>query len=260
MRSFLLSILLFMQIINTGGNRKIFPPAAPPLNSCLVSAWAMNEGTGLTLHDSSTGGTNTAAINTGASVTWTANSIKSGVTSPVWNGSGDAIASSTTLTNFDGTTPFSISIWINPSNNSDATYIGTLNAPGNVYQGWELGLNFGINPVFYLINSYVGNNYLQVTGNSFSINPGNLYYVVVTYDGSRTASGVKIYVNGSVSNSYVDNDSLSASTANGLPVRFAARNDGSNEFSGGLAYAEVYNCVLSPSTVSTYNSQGPGIY
>ena len=111
------------------------------LNPNLVSAWGMAEGSGLTLHDSSTGGTNTATINAGASVVWTLNSLKTGVTSPVWQASGFASATSTTLDNFDGTTPFSVSCWFNSAAATAQAIMGNVDALAGTFKGWEMGLH-----------------------------------------------------------------------------------------------------------------------
>ena len=77
------------------------------MSNFLLSYWKMDEGSGLILHDTSGVG-NDATINTGGAVTWTANDIKSGATTPVWSGSGYATAASVLPTNFDGTQPFSV--------------------------------------------------------------------------------------------------------------------------------------------------------
>jgi len=230
------------------------------LNPCLVSAWAMNEGSGLTLYDTSTGGTNTATINTGASVTWQSNAGLPGTT-PLWNGTGYALATSTTLTNFTGTTPFSVTAWVKLSAlGTGETFISTLDASGGTFRGWELSkanTADGEGLQFFLINTYSSNT-LQVQGNA-AMTTG-LSYVVATYDGSRTSAGIKLYINGANQSFSAPVNSLSATIASGLPVRFGARNNGSSELTGALAFAEVYNCVLTPTQITTYNAAGPGIY
>jgi hypothetical protein len=233
-------------------------PTVTPLNPCLVGAWAMNEGSGLTLHDTS-GNNNTATINTAASVTWTSNVGLPGTTTQ-WNATGYALATSTTLTNFDGTTPFSATVWASPINGNAFALLGTLQT-ANGYKGWEFATKVGFPTLdFFLINSYPGNA-IDVSAVT-SVPTNTVAYFVVTYDGSKTAAGVKFYANGVlVTKSGPVADSLTSSTANGLPLRFGARSDGTNEFGPGpMAFAEVYNCVLTPTQVTTYNAAGPGIY
>lgn len=233
--------------------------STPGLNPCLVSAWAMNEGSGLTLNDSAPGGTNTATINTGSSVTWTTNSIKTGVVSPVWNASGFALTTNTTLENFPGTQAFSVSAWVNPLSNTEQTFFGTLNmSAGDI--GWELEQNSSGQTDFILIDSVPSGNYLIVNGNLGALS-GSLHYIVATYDGSKTAAGVHIYRDGVAESTTIAHDNLTSSaTGSGLPVRFAGRTDGTDKYSGAMAYAEVYNCALTPTQIATYNAAGPGIY
>ena len=256
-----LALLLLLQIGGKAGMGGVAGTGGgpSPFNPCLVSAWPMNEGSGLTLHDTSIGGTNTATISGAGAVTWTANLIKSGVTSPSWNASGNALATSTTLTNFTGSTPFSVSVWANPSPSS-STLFGTLNTGSN-FIGWELAVKSVAGPPavatdFFLINNYPSNAIdIQTTSTLSGLN-----YIVVTYDGSKTAAGSLIYINGFVQTTSINANTLTASTASGLPVRFGARNNATEEFSGAMGFAEVYNCVLTPTQIATYNAAGPGIY
>lgn len=249
---------LLGQSVSTGHHR--MPPTSG--SSCVANgAWAMNEGSGLTLHDTS-GNSNTATIDTGASVVWTANAIKSGVTSPVWaGGTGFALATSTTLTNFDGSTPFAVAAWINPTVIGDQTLFGTLDAIAGTYKGWELHIQAGDDAIsFLLISDFPGSDYLYLQS-SPALTVGTLNYVVATYDGSKTAAGVAIYLNGTaLTTNSVGSPTLTGSAANGLPVRFASRSDGTFGYSGPMAYAEVYPC-LPPTTFWAANyAAGPGIY
>lgn len=223
-----------------------------------ISAWPMNEGSGLVLNDVSSNA-NTANINTGASVVWTANSIKSGVTSPVWQGTGFALATSTSLTNFDGTTPFTLSIWFVWQGITAATLIGTLDAAGGTFRGWELAIEpTGSVAELFVINTYPINA-LQVQG-AFTPVAGTLYNIVATYDGSQIPSAVKIYAQGISQTTAATVNTLTATSANGLPVRFAARNNGAAPAAFPMAYAEIWNSVLSAGTIAANFAAGPGVY
>jgi hypothetical protein len=214
------------------------------------AGWAMNEGSGLILHDSI--GSNDATINTGASVTWQSNAGFPGTTT-LWAGTGNALASSATLTNFDGTTPFSIAVWFKVASlSSDFSLLSTLKT--GTLQGWEIGYSTGLGlPYFFLINNYPSNA-LGVQGPALTA--GTLTYMVATYDGSRTAAGVKIYINSAVGGASFSN-SLSATAANGLPVEFGARPAGGNELSGVMAFAEIFNIVLTATQVAAFYAAGP---
>lgn len=231
------------------------PSSSPPVFTG-IAAWKMDEGSGLVLHDAI--GTNTANINLAASVVWTPNIIKAGVTSPVWSGTGFGLASSAALTNFDGTTPFSISIWfVYATVASEASLITTLDAAGGTFQGWEIAIEpTGVD--FFLINTFPTSAI-----DAQSVSPwvvGNLYNIVCSYDGNRLAGGVRTYVNGVSLAVSPATDTLNATSANGLPVRFGARNNGSQPVTFPMAYAEIWTFVLSAGTVAANYAAGPGVY
>lgn len=229
-------------------------PTGPLINPCLISAWPMNEGSGLTLNDTAPGGTNTATLSGAGAVTWQSNPGLPGTT-PLWSGTGNASSASTTLTNFTGTTPFSVSIWSNE--NTTAAFLSTLDTANN-FKGWEIATSGSFFTLF-LVNNYPSNA-IEVHPSAGEAGSGIKYHVA-TYDGSQTAAGVHMYVNGVEYVGYTAlHNSLSSSIANGLTVRFAARKDGSLELSQPMAFAEIYNCVLTPTQIATYNAAGPGIY
>lgn len=254
-------LLILGQAIASGGHRKIFASSACTANSF----WQMTEGTGLTLNDIS-GNSNTATINTGASVAWTANDLVSGKTTPVWQGTGFALATSTTLNNFDGAHPLSIVSWFKTSNNAEQALMGNLNATGGTFQGWEMNLGFTgtfLIPQFFLINTYPSN--AIAVNSSATISLGSVHMLAMTYDPTvsgggcttKCAAGVSIYLDGVLQTPVVTQDSLTGSAASGLPTRFGARNDGSDEFAGGDAFAGTYPCILTSTQITACNVAGP---
>lgn len=229
-----------------------------------IAAWAMNEGSGLIFYDSAAG--DNATLNGGGAVAWQANSGFPGVT-PLWSGSGYALAAGSSATDFDGTTAFSIVVWMRTSSTAAETFLGTLNASGGSYQGWEIekdghtGLGSGALK-FFLINNYPSNSieiiFVQGSGPA-PIDDGALHCLIVTYDGSRAAAGVVGYLDGVLQTNDAENDSLTASSASGLPIRFGARNDGTNEFSGDMAYVEIFNGVMGSTQVAAIVARGPAL-
>lgn len=243
-------------------------PASTALNACLVSAWKMNEGSGTSFFSYPTAGVNDATVNSSSNITWQSNSGLPGTT-PHWNGSGFALASSNTLTNFDGSSAFSISIWASVAGASQQALMTTLKTASN-FIGWEMNAKFQSTVYqldFFLINNYPSNAIDVQSVASFSAN--TLHYFVVTYDGSKSAnataslSGVKFYIDGSLSSTNtVNTNTLTGSTATSTPVRFMARDNATIVNVNGTyaAFAEVYNCALTSGQITSYNSSGPGIY
>lgn len=235
------------------------PAAGPSLAT--LSAWPMNEGSGLVLNDVS-GNANTANINLVTSVNWLTTPGIPG-TVAAFTSSGFALASSTSLTNFDGTTPFTISAWILPLSVTSGTLITSIPSGGGQFQGWEIVWNGSPATFSFILSNAISTNWIAVQG-SIPIPNGagqQPTYVVATYDGSKTAAGVKLYVNGVLDTGVtVVGNNLTGSTANGLPARFGARNDGTSEYLGFECFSQIVNGVWSGTKIAANFALGPAIY
>jgi hypothetical protein len=227
------------------------------INQGLVECWAGTDGSGATFADDC-GTSNIQTLQTGT-LTWGTNAGLPGSTatfSPFAFTSG----ANDTATNFDGTTPFSVSAWIWPTGTvtGSPAIVSTLNPAAN-FQGWELqlsptGSSWWVSAL--IVNTYPVNAIQVVSSSSLTNNA--LHYVVMTYDGSRTAAGMKIYIDGVASPSYtVDADSLTATAASGINPSIGARTNGSVPFGGGvIAYTRIWNRALSSTDVANYFAAG----
>lgn len=230
--------------------------SAPPL-----SAWPSTEASGLLIHDVS-GNNNTATISGAGAVTWESNAGLPGIT-PFWLGTGDAQATSATLTNFDGTKAFSAGIWIANDSSTTSTYLSSLNAGAGSFQGWEISKDSVGRLVFFLINTYPGNA-IETHTTAAAITGSGRHYMLVSYapqvDGSMKAAGVAVCVDGLNQPLTSVHDTLTATSANGIPLFFAARSDLSAPYHGAMAFVEMYPYVV-PTTQCAINSAlGPAIY
>jgi hypothetical protein len=233
--------------VNQGG--------APIITCPAISSWPMNEGSGLVLNDTS-GSANTANIDNAGAVTWGSNSGFPGTT-PLWNGTAGAAASNTVITAFDGTTPFTISLWMHPNNTSGAALMSTFATLAN-FAGWEVTYNGSPATIsFFLVNN-LGVNYIQVAG-SLVVSGAGPHYVVVTYDGTKTAAGVKIYVDGVKDTNIVTSDTLTLNPASSIPVHFGERQNSTANFTGPMAFCEVFPCVLNQAAITANFAFGPAI-
>lgn len=64
-----------------------------------------------------------------------------------------------------------------------------------------------------IVSNFAGNDYLGMTGTT-NLYDGNRHYVWGTYDGSKTAAGCKLYVDGVLESMTVERDTLSGSSVN----------------------------------------------
>ena len=79
----------------------------------------------------------------------------------------------------------------------------------------------------------------------------NVYHHYVwTYDGSKTAAGVKLYLDGDLQTLTTSTDNLVNTILNNEPVVIGATNDGKNHLNGELDDIRIFNSELSASQVA----------
>jgi Concanavalin A-like lectin/glucanases superfamily len=213
-----------------------------------VEQWLMNEGSGQTFLTSSGSGDNLD----GANITWASVAGFPGSV-PVFNGSStSATGVNQTNTNFTGTTPFSISMWV---------LVNTLGEEGTMLStfdgsdiGYEVSLNGPGTTIGLQMNSSNGALIILTTTQPSA---GVIHNIVATYDGSRTAAGAAIYLDGALQSVSVFSNNLAASIANAQPVIVGARSNGTEFFSGNMADLRIYNVQLSSTQVSALFAAGP---
>lgn len=223
-----------------------------------VSAWPMNEGSGLTFHDSSSNSNNATLSGSGA-VTWQTNGTLPGTT-PLFTGSGSASASIATPTNFDGTTGFSVQLWVvGASGGSAEAYIGN-NKTGPSNQGWFF-INDAEQLQFALINNNAGSVSLINFEGSTVFPATGTHYAGVTYDPSQAVGNqVKLYIDGVNKPGNYVTDNLSGSTASGLVALMGNSNVAAWPLTHAMAFVEVFPCVNTPTQIAAMYALGPGIY
>ncbi len=165
-------------------------------------------------------------------------------------------AANNTRTNFNFNQPFSIFIVVNlTSCTCQYDVIGDLDTANN-FRGWELGTisagSSNWHPNFFLVNTFPSNA-IQV--NAVGTPNYTLHDILVTYDGSHTAAGVKFYIDGTFSaNAAPTQDSLTTTTTNSILPRIGMRIDGTIPMSGNIAPVYIWNRVLTSGEASALNS------
>lgn len=218
-----------------------------------IHFWAMNEGTGSTLHD----GIGTTDLTT-SNVAWTATPSGMGASADIafFNGTNSfAQASAVDASlNFSGTTPFTLAFWAYLNSSASATFFGNLTAP-TTYEGWEMTNAGGAGLGTLLVNQVTSNQMSAVDSSGAAT--GTPIFIALTYTGSLTLAGVKEYING-VSQTLTDTTgTLSAGFTSAIPFLVGRRADATNSYNGGLAYLRIWNQVLTPTQISTLFTNGP---
>jgi len=168
---------------------------------------------------------------------------------------GDVLDTSNT-----GASAFSISAWYKTSD-SGTQIIASKWSNSSPYEGYGLYLTSVSKMTFY-IGSFSGNAYIQKRSNQTnSFTDGNWHHVVATYDGSRAASGVKIYVDGSEITLNTVKDVAPNGVDNAQEFVIGVRGKASSyalPFDGNIDEVAYFTSELSASDVTTiYNSGVP---
>jgi len=233
------------------GHRKIFTSGGGPT---LVDSWPANDGSGSTFANPTDAGNPATAT----SVAWTTPTGFPGATATYNGTSSFAVATNFTHTNFDGSSPFSVSTWVYSTDdaNSDYRIVNTLDAAATGIPGWSLELvganGLGQNQVAFLLSNDIGSNLIGVfTTTTMTLNA--IHNVCVTYSGSKSASGVKIYIDGTLAGVTVTADSLTGSIASPVPVYLGALKNGAGVnsfFKGSMGFTHIYTGVANCPAIS----------
>ena len=163
--------------------------------------------------------------------------------------------------NFERTQAFSATAWIK-GGAQDSTIIGDM-VQSEECQGWEMHVGTVENGgnansvTVWLINDYPAIA-IQVNATANVLN-GQWHHVAFTYDGSSTAAGVKIYIDGALATSSIALDTLGSSIANntaaglGIGTRM---NGASNTFTGGIDEVALFNNVLTGAQMTSIFQSG----
>lgn len=158
--------------------------------------------------------------------------------------------------NFERDDTFSFSFWLNRTTSSDQTVILGRADSNSPFSGYIVFIQD--NKITFRLRS-TNNAFFFIKGTVDIPNETWTHYVV-TYDGSQSVSGMKLYKNGSeetVTTSTSGTVTRFASVV--LPFNIGTRDDNPNiAYSGAMDEVSAYNVELSASAVTTiYNSGVP---
>ena len=143
---------------------------------------------------------------------------------------------------FESDQPFSCAAWINTFANDGQGAIFARMESGPGYRGWDFWMQqrrVGM----HVISSWPDKGMKVVS--SAQVPANEWVHVAVTYDGSRKASGLQIYINGAVQEKNVENDKLDTSTIRTqTPWRIGQRAN-SEQFTGAMQDLRIQKRILS---------------
>ena len=155
---------------------------------------------------------------------------------------GKSFAEFSSLGTFDRTNAFSFGAWIKIQGNG-AVLSQMEKAPG--LRGFDVHISDG-RPEIHLIHTWP-DDALKVKAKE-QLPQDQWLHLLVSYDGSGKAAGLKLYVNGKARETESEKDQLKESFANAEPLRIGARN-GDTHFTGAVDDVRFYRRTLSPEDV-----------
>jgi hypothetical protein len=136
----------------------------------------------------------------------------------------DGTVESASAGDFDVKQPFAYGAWVKlPKANMTGALFARLD-DGKEYRGWDLWLEGG-RVGTHIIHKWP-DDALKVVGQT-PLKQGQWHHVLVTYDGSAKAAGVKVYVDGIAQQTTVASDKLRETIRTTVPLKIGQRDTGS---------------------------------
>ncbi|HTP41315.1 MAG TPA: LamG-like jellyroll fold domain-containing protein, partial [Nitrospiria bacterium] len=174
-----------------------------------------------------------------------------------FDGVADDLHSTDAPFDFDRTDPFTLEAWIKTSSTGGRIYAKMSNTSPNT--GYEFYVDSSGVLHASLVNTWPSNA-ADVQG-SIVVTDGLWHHVAFTSDGSGSAAGLKLYVDGVLDPSITTvKNTLSASILNNLDLHLGSRNAQANFFNGIIDEAAVYDTALDASTILSQYNQTLGTY
>lgn len=160
-----------------------------------------------------------------------------------FDGSSHAIFGNTA--DFDGTKPFSISVWIYPTQSNGMAILSKMDEVDS-FRGYDLLLENG-KVTSHIIHHWPDNALKVSTQNTVAKDTWS--HVALTYDGSQKATGIKIYINGHPSGLDVLNNNLRNTTSTNKPFHLGLR-EKSLPFHGQIDELMIFQGQLQPENIN----------
>lgn len=158
------------------------------------------------------------------------------------------------IANFERTDTFSIECWLKTSTGSTAIISKMYLTPS--IRGWAI-FNTGAGKIGFRFTNTSPTNRIFVTGDT-TITDNTWHHVVVTYDGSSSASGVTIYVDNDVESLTIGADTLTATTQGSAKCVLSSYDGTANFFIGNLDEVVFYDQELTSEEVAVRWNSGNG--
>ena len=144
---------------------------------------------------------------------------------------------------FDRSDAFSYGAWLKPAGKPAGAALARMDA-GQSYRGYDLLLSDNVE--VHLVHQWP-ENAIKINSKK-NLAADRWQHVLVTYDGSSKAAGIKVYIDGEPCETDIEQDGLSDSIRTTVPLYLGRRHDESS-YRGEIDDVRFYDRVLSPDEV-----------
>ncbi len=216
----------------------------------VYARWHLNESSGTNVPDSSGNGRDGTCVNM-EDADWVAGKLNNCLSFDGVNG----YVNCGNIGDFERTDSFSIECWFKTSGSAQVLLSKMQGA--SPWRGWAVETYSTGKIVVYLINIF-GSNAIYVKTDLGGWNDNAWHHCVVTYDGSSSANGVKIYIDDALEAHTAEVNNLTDSIRNINPCCIASRNGTLLYFAGDVDEVIIYDKELIQSEVTFRYNSGVG--
>ncbi len=163
-----------------------------------------------------------------------------------FDGVNDRIDLPSAVLNVERTNSYSQSFWIKTTATDTGNNIIAKMQSSGAYRGLMIGINAGILRMQW-ISDQNSSNKIRVDGTT-SLRDDQWHHIAVIYDGSSTAAGISVYVDGNPESMSVYADSLTGTILNSVTPTIGSRNN-TYYYTGAIDDIRIYSRALSESEV-----------
>ena len=224
----------------------------------LVAYYRFDDGNGSTILEDVFSNNDGTLTNMDENTDWAASGALAGA--PLQNalaldGTGDFTNSGNiAAVNFDRLDPFTIEAWIQTLGTGLQTVVGMQEEIGGG-TGYRMFLNDSLLRMSF--NNTSGTNQLAVNAQGSNINDGQWHHIAVTHDGTGTAAGISLFIDGEKYPNQIVQDNLVSSTISTANFSIGSRNGVEQFFNGLIDQVRIWDIERTPDEI--YNSADSSI-
>jgi hypothetical protein len=148
---------------------------------------------------------------------------------------------------FEKEQAFSCGAWVRPAANNVTGAIAARMDEPNAFRGWDLWLEAG-KPGTHIVHKFPEDSLKSIAQTPLKAN--EWHHVMVTYDGSGKAAGVKVYIDGDVQKTNVQFDQLKSTIKTPVPLKIGSRHTGQRLENVAIQDVRLYTRALAAEEVN----------